>query len=187
MPIRHDSPGGSQVTFFEFLDDRGGADMQDARSVTNPAGIHCHVDDRLFHLSGVTGVGLSQQEGAPFACVFLTAVARLALTGCSMSDNISALAGGAAQDLANHDITRWRWGALTLIHPESIADQHLWNIAGPTGSEARIPVYLRAGAPGRHLGAPGRPSPFSNRIVCVVCVVLPPLLSDRRCAAHMLG
>src|SRR5919202_3718235 len=85
--------------FFEFLDNRGGADMQDARGVTHPAGMHRHVNGLSLHPNGVTGVGVSQQEGAPSACVFSTAVALLALTGGPMSDNVSALAGGATQAL----------------------------------------------------------------------------------------
>src|SRR5262245_17049792 len=57
-PTRHDSPGGAQVPFFEFLDDRGGANMQDARGVTNPAGIHSHINNLIFDALGLAGIGM---------------------------------------------------------------------------------------------------------------------------------
>jgi hypothetical protein len=66
-PIPHDSLGGAQVPFFEFLNDRRGADVQDAGGVTNPTGIHGHRNDLLFDVWGLTGIGIIKQKGAPWA------------------------------------------------------------------------------------------------------------------------
>jgi hypothetical protein len=81
--------------------------MQHARGIPNAAGVHRHGDDLLLDLGGVTGVRVIQQEGAPFACVFLAAVAWLPLARLAMSDDIRPLPVGAMQDLHDHDVTRW--------------------------------------------------------------------------------
>ena len=80
--------------------------MQHARGIPNATGVHRHVDDLLLDLGGVTGVRVLQQEGAPFACVFLAAVALLPLARLAMSDDIRPLTVGAMQDLHDHDVTR---------------------------------------------------------------------------------
>jgi hypothetical protein len=33
------------MPFFEFLDDRGGADMQHTRSIPNATGVHGHINN----------------------------------------------------------------------------------------------------------------------------------------------
>jgi uncharacterized protein (DUF2336 family) len=82
--------------------------MEHASRIANAASVHCHVDDLLFHLGGVTGVRVIHQKSAPLACVLLAAVALLALAGLAMSDDIGSLAVGAMQDLHDHDVTRLR-------------------------------------------------------------------------------
>ena len=100
--------------------------MEHARGIPNATGIHHHVDDLLLDLGRVTSVAVLHQESAPVAYRLLATVALLPLPGLPMSDDIGPLAMGAMQDLHNHAITRLAWGvALCLIHPESIADQHL--------------------------------------------------------------
>ena len=81
--------------------------MEYARGIPNATGVHRHVDDLLLDLGGVTGVRVIQQEGAPFAGVFLAAVALLPLARLAMSDDIRSLTVGAMQDLHDHDVTRW--------------------------------------------------------------------------------
>lgn len=88
--------------------------------------MHRHVDDLLLHLSRVTGIGVMQQERAPLACVLAAAVTLLALTGRTMSDNVSALAVGAVQDLNDQNVTRWSWGLFGLLYTQKrITDQHI--------------------------------------------------------------
>ena len=80
--------------------------MEHASRIANAAGVHRHVDDLLFHPGCVTGVRVIQQEGAPFAGVFLAAIALLPLASRAMSDDIGPLAVRAMQDLHDHDVTR---------------------------------------------------------------------------------
>src|SRR5215471_4098365 len=54
----------------------------------------------------VTGVRVIHQKRAPFAGVFLAAIALLPLARCAMSDDIGPLAVRAMQDLHDHDVTR---------------------------------------------------------------------------------
>jgi hypothetical protein len=51
--------------------------MEHARRIANAAGVHRHVDDLLFDPGGVTGVRVLQQKSAPFAGIFLAAIALL--------------------------------------------------------------------------------------------------------------
>ena len=80
--------------------------MEHARRIANAAGVPRHGDDRLFDPGGVTGVRVLQQKRAPFACVFLAAIALLTLASRAMADNIGTLAVWAMQDLQDHDVTR---------------------------------------------------------------------------------
>ena len=80
--------------------------MQHARRITNAAGVHRHVDDLLFDPGCVTGVRVIQQKRAPFAGVFLAAIALLPLARRALSDDIGPLAARAMQDLHDHDVTR---------------------------------------------------------------------------------
>ena len=80
--------------------------MQHARGIPNATSVHRHVDDLAFDLGGVTGVAVLQQKSAPFACVFLAAIALFPLARRAMSDDIGTLAVRAMQDLHDHDVTR---------------------------------------------------------------------------------
>jgi len=80
--------------------------MEHARCIANAAGVHRHGDDLLFDPGGVTCVRVIQQKSAPFACVFLAAIALLTLARHAMSDDIGPLAVWAMQDLQDHDVTR---------------------------------------------------------------------------------
>jgi hypothetical protein len=80
--------------------------MQHTRRIANPTGVHRHVDDLLFDLGGVTGVGVIQKEGASLTQSLLAAVALLALARCAISNDIGTLAVGAVQDLEEHRVTR---------------------------------------------------------------------------------
>ena len=81
--------------------------MEHARRIANAAGVHRHVDDLLFDPGGVTGVRVMQQKSAPFAGVFLAAIALLPLARRAMSDDIGPLAVWAMQGLHDHDVTRF--------------------------------------------------------------------------------
>jgi hypothetical protein len=80
--------------------------MQDTSRTANPTGVHRHVDDLLFDLGGVTGVGVIHKEGASLTQSLLAAVALLALVRCAMSNDMCPLAVGAMQDLEDHRVTR---------------------------------------------------------------------------------
>ena len=80
--------------------------MEHARRIANTAGVHRHVDDLWFDSGGVTGVRVLQQKRAPFAGIFLAAIALLTLARRAMSDDIGTLAVWAMQDLHDHDVTR---------------------------------------------------------------------------------
>ena len=80
--------------------------MEHARRIANAAGVHRHGDDLLFDPGCMPGVRVIQQEGAPFAGVFLAAVALLPLARRAMSDDSGPLAVWAMQDLHDHDVTR---------------------------------------------------------------------------------
>ena len=80
--------------------------MEHARRIANAAGVHRHVDDLLFDPGGVTGVRVLQQKSAPFAGVFLAAIALLTLACRAMADDIGPVAVRAMQDLHDHDVTR---------------------------------------------------------------------------------
>ena len=80
--------------------------MEHARRIANATGVHRHGDDLLFDPGCVTGVRVSQQKSAPFAGVFLAAIALLPLARRAMSDDIGPVAVWAMQDLHDHDVTR---------------------------------------------------------------------------------
>ena len=80
--------------------------MEHARRIANAAGVHRHVDDLSFDLGGVTGVAVIHQKSAPFACVFLAAIALFPLARRAMADDVGPLAVRAMQDLHDHDVTR---------------------------------------------------------------------------------
>ena len=80
--------------------------MQHTSRIANTTGVHRHVDDLLFDLGGVTGVGVIQKEGASLTQRLLAAVALLLLARLAMSDDIRPLTVGAMQDLHDHDVTR---------------------------------------------------------------------------------
>jgi len=80
--------------------------MEHARRIANAAGVHRHIDDLLFDAGCVTGVRIIQQKSAPFAGVFLAAIALLTLARSALSDDIGTLAVRAMQDLHDHDVTR---------------------------------------------------------------------------------
>jgi hypothetical protein len=85
--------------------------VSDTGRIANPAGVHPHLDALGLHFSPVTRVGIVQEKraSAPLS-PRPAAVALFALTGDAVSDNISALAMEAVQDLDHHDVTRLAWG-----------------------------------------------------------------------------
>ena len=72
--------------------------MEHARRIANAAGVHRHVDELLFNPGCVTGVSVIQQKSAPFAGVFLAAIALLTLASRAISDDMGTLAVRAMQD-----------------------------------------------------------------------------------------
>jgi ABC-type thiamin/hydroxymethylpyrimidine transport system permease subunit len=90
--------------------------MQHTSRIAHTTGVHRHVDDLLFDLGGVTGVGVIQKEGTSLTQSVLAAIASLALARCAMSNDIGTLAVGAVQDLEDHRVTRLRWGLLWLSY-----------------------------------------------------------------------
>jgi hypothetical protein len=84
--------------------------MQDTCGVTNPSGVHRHLDDLVFDFRRLPWIAIVQQEGATSTALLSAPVPLLTLTGLAMANNISTLAVGTVQDLENHDATRSRWG-----------------------------------------------------------------------------
>src|SRR5882762_8773629 len=84
--------------------------MQDTCGVTNPTGVHRHLDDLVFDLRRLPWIAIVQQEGATSTALLSAPVPLLALTGLAMANNIRTVAVGTVQDLENHDATRSRWG-----------------------------------------------------------------------------
>ena len=116
--------GNGNVT---LLPDRGGADLQYACRVTNPAGIHRQLDDLFLNRRRLPGIAVVQQKGAPASFAALAAATTgFALTGRTVSDNLRALAVRTVQDLENHGGTRLAWGvARTVTHSERIVYQYI--------------------------------------------------------------
>src|SRR5712664_1190184 len=123
--------------------------MQDTCGVTNPTGVHRHLDDLVFDLRRLPWIAIVQQEGATSTALLSAPVPLLALTGLAMANNIRTLAVGTVQDLENHDATRSRWGcsaAETFIkNSTSTPVRHLpapqASVRGPRGPE---PCPVRA-------------------------------------------
>src|SRR5262249_17857700 len=84
--------------------------MQDARRVANPTGIHRHVDNLLFDCRRLPRVAILQQERTPRAAFFSAPVPLLALPGLAMAHNVGPVTVRTVQDLENHEATRSRWG-----------------------------------------------------------------------------
>jgi hypothetical protein len=83
--------------------------MEHTSGIANATGVHRHVDDLLLDLGGMTGIAVIQQQGTPVAQQLLATVALLTLAGCTMPDDIGALAVWAMQDLHDHGVTRLGW------------------------------------------------------------------------------
>jgi hypothetical protein len=76
--LTHDElPAATPALFFEFVDDRGGTDVQDTGGVANLAGIHGHVDDLLLHPRRLPDIGVVQQKRMPAAESTLSAAVAL--------------------------------------------------------------------------------------------------------------
>ena len=89
--------------FFSFRHHRVGADVQHPGGVTNPTGIHRHLDDLLFDRRRLACIGIVQQECATSTALLAAAVPLLALPGLAMADNIRAVAVRIMQDSEDHD------------------------------------------------------------------------------------
>src|SRR5215475_11308660 len=94
-----------RLFFFRFFDDGGGTHLEHARRIANAAGVHRHIEDRLFDPGCVTGVRVIQQKRALFAGVVLSAIALLPFARRALSDDIGPLAVWAMQDLPNPTAT----------------------------------------------------------------------------------
>jgi len=77
--------------------------MEHARRIANAAGVHRQVAELLFDPGCVPGVRVIQQQRAPFAGVFLAAIALLPLARRAMADDIGPVAIWAMQDVHDHD------------------------------------------------------------------------------------
>src|SRR5262245_66272684 len=91
-----DSPAATPALFFQFVDDGGGTDVQDAGGVADPAGIHGHVDDLLLHRRGLACVGIGEEKGQSTPLEAGTApMSLLAFRRQTMLGNLESLAMGA--------------------------------------------------------------------------------------------
>jgi len=96
--------------FLSSLHDRMGADMQHARRIAHPTGVHGHVDDLALHLRRLPHIGVVQQERATCTALLSATVPLLALTDLAMADHIRAVTVGTVEDLEDHDATQSYWG-----------------------------------------------------------------------------
>src|SRR5262249_35165210 len=91
--------GSSAGAFFSCRQDRVRTEVPYTGSVTHAAGVHGHIDDLVFHLGRLAGIGIRQQEGATCTALLAAAIALLPLTSLPLSDDIGALTVGAVQHL----------------------------------------------------------------------------------------
>jgi hypothetical protein len=94
------------VSFFEFLNNRGGADVQHPRRIANATGVHRHVDNLALDVRRLPWIRVVEQEGPTRTALLSAAVPLLALPGLAMSDDIGAVTVGTVQDLDAHDATQ---------------------------------------------------------------------------------
>src|SRR5262249_15805890 len=99
-----------QAPFFEFCHDRISTDVQHPCGITNPTGIHRHLDNLLFDRRRLPRVAIVQEERATRTAVLAAPVPLLALPGVAMADDVGPVTVRTVQDLENHDTTRSRWG-----------------------------------------------------------------------------
>jgi hypothetical protein len=102
------------VPFFEFFNDCGRADVQHARSIANPAGIHRHIDDLLLDPRGLPSISILQEKRASTLWTRATPIALLPFRRGAMANNICTLAVGAVQDLRYHGGSLSQGGCVPL-------------------------------------------------------------------------
>src|SRR5262245_63797729 len=79
------------------------------RGVTNPAGIHGPINNLIFDVLRLAGIGIVKEKRAPLARGLSAAIALLTLWSSPMSHDIRALAMWAMQDLGDHTSSlSWR-------------------------------------------------------------------------------
>jgi hypothetical protein len=97
------------MPFFACCHDCMSADVQYARGVANPTGMHLHVDDLLLHRRRLPSITIVQQERAPGTALLAAPVPLLALSGPTMANDVGPVTVRTVQDLENHHATRSRW------------------------------------------------------------------------------
>jgi hypothetical protein len=76
------------VPFFSFRHDRVRTEVQDARGVADPTGLHGHLDDLWFDRRRLPRGALVQQKGTTGTALLAAPIPLLALPGLAMADNI---------------------------------------------------------------------------------------------------
>jgi hypothetical protein len=82
--------------------------VQDPCRVTNPAGVHRHVDNRLLQRRGLPRVAIGQEKGTSGPRGLVAAIPLLALPRLAMADHLRAVAVGTMENMKNHDAIRAR-------------------------------------------------------------------------------
>src|SRR5262249_16750013 len=70
-----------QTPFFEFCHDGVGTDMQDTCGITNPTGVHRHLDDLLFDRRRLAWIVIVQEESTASTAVLAAPVPLFVLPG----------------------------------------------------------------------------------------------------------
>src|SRR4026208_1138183 len=81
----------------------GRADVQHPRCFANAARMEGHIDDLLFTVRRLSGVGIRQEKRPPVIWTCTAPIPLLALPCRAMAHNIGALTVRAVQDLDHHD------------------------------------------------------------------------------------
>ena len=76
--------------------------MQHARRITNPTGVHGHIDDLLLDVRRLAGIAILQEERTLTLRARAASVALLAFRRGAMPDDIGSLAVGAVEHVGDH-------------------------------------------------------------------------------------
>ena len=85
----------------------GRADVQHPRCVANAARMEGDIDDLLFAVRRLSGVGIRQEKRPPVIWTCTAPIPLLALPCHAVAHNIRALTVGTVQCLKNHEALSW--------------------------------------------------------------------------------
>jgi hypothetical protein len=101
-----------------------GTDVQHAGRIANTTAIERHLDNPVFDVRRLAGVGIVEQEGASVAGFLPAAVALLAFRTLAVADNIDSITVGTVEHQGNHD-PLIRVGSVIL--QQRISDPQFYN------------------------------------------------------------